>query len=277
MKKFFKLFSNWHKSSSIPKEKDVKITGNSYEFIQNNPVPSQKVSFNSPSEPKKPHGNGMAIPFDDQNPYSRDKENMNNSDYMVAFSGLAKSYCVGIVDMVNSTKISAGMNEFNWCMYYETFLNSMAKIITSFGGKIIKNQGDSLLYYFPETSKSTKSSFLGCIDCSLAMIEARADMCKELAKKRLPMIDYRISLDYGRVVIMTTSKSSCDLIGPPVNMCSKINRAAPKNGVVIGRDLHSMVSGLGFTFKEIKGFSLGFKQSYPIFSMETSNVIYKKS
>ncbi len=30
---------------------------------------------------------------------------------MVAFSGLSKSYCIGIVDMVESTKISAEMNE----------------------------------------------------------------------------------------------------------------------------------------------------------------------
>jgi len=48
---------------------------------------------------------------------------MKNADYMVAFSGLARSYCVGIVDMVNSTKISAEMNEISWSKYYELFLN----------------------------------------------------------------------------------------------------------------------------------------------------------
>jgi len=61
------------------------------------------------------------------------QKEMSTSDYMVAFSGLAKSYCVGLVDMANSTKISANMNEREWCRYYEIFLNSMATIFQSLG------------------------------------------------------------------------------------------------------------------------------------------------
>ena len=60
-------------------------------------------------------------------------QKMDTADYMVAFSGLSKNYCIGIVDMVESTKISAEMNEIEWCKYYEIFLNSMAKILPRFG------------------------------------------------------------------------------------------------------------------------------------------------
>ena len=90
-------------------------------------------------------------------------QKMSNPDYLVAFSGLAKNYCIGIVDMVSSTKISAEMNEFEWCRYYEIFLNSMAKILPRFGGRVIKNQGDCLLYYFPESSRATQFSLTSCI------------------------------------------------------------------------------------------------------------------
>lgn len=96
---------------------------------------------------------------------------MITADYMVAFSGLANSYCVGIVDMVDSTKISSKMNEMEWCKYYEIFLNSMGRIIPRFGGVVIKNQGDSLLYYFPESSKSTNHVLMRCLECSLKMID----------------------------------------------------------------------------------------------------------
>ena len=59
-----------------------------------------------------------------------------------------------------------------------------------------------------------------------------------------------------------------DMIGPPVNMCSKINRAAPINNAVIGGDLHSMVKKFSdYKFKEVKGFSLGFKHAYPIYNL----------
>ena len=58
----------------------------------------------------------------------------------------------------------------------------------------------------------------------------------------LPSVSYRISADYGKVTIMKTNySSSIDVLGTPVNMCTKINHSAEKNGVVIGSDLYRMV------------------------------------
>lgn len=199
-----------------------------------------------------------------------EKQTMRISDYMVAFSGLAKNYCIGMVDMVNSTKISAEMNEMDWCKYYEIFLNSISKILPRFGGFVIKNQGDSLLYYFPESSKNTKFGFMSCLECSISILENHDLICNYLKSNGLPPVDYRVSADFGRVVIMkSNNSSSVDLIGPPVNMCSKINHAATTNGAVIGGDLFSMVKGFNdYKFKEQKGFSLGFKHPYPVYSLE---------
>lgn len=194
---------------------------------------------------------------------------MSSTDYLVAFSGLSKSYCIGLVDMVNSTKTSARMNEIDWGRYYEIFLNSMAKILPNYGGKVIKNQGDSLLYYFPDTDQSNKTAFANCIESSQIMIEEHDHICKELSGQNLPILDYRISLDYGKVVIMNTNNSfSVDLIGPPVNMCSKINHLASKNGVVIGGDLFENVRGIDkFRYKQTKGFSIGLRFSYPVYKV----------
>jgi len=199
------------------------------------------------------------------------QKEMSTSDYMVAFSGLAKSYCVGLVDMANSTKISACMNEREWCRYYEIFLNSMATILPKFGGAVIKNQGDSLLYYFPESSNSQrKYGFLSCLECSLAIIESHDSICKRLEKENLPCLNYRVSADYGKVVIMNSNNSSTpDLIGPPVNMCTKINHRAENNGFVIGGDLYQVVKDLqDYRFRPETGFSIGLKYSYPIYSVK---------
>ena len=197
-------------------------------------------------------------------------QKMVASDYMVAFSGLSKSYCVGMVDMVNSTKISAGMNELEWCKYYEIFLNSMAQILPRFGGRVIKNQGDSLLYYFPESSKGTKSGFIGAIESSLSMIEEHGTICENLKKQGLPCLNYRVSLDYGKVVIMNSNNSlSPDLIGPPVNMCAKINHQAATNGVVVGGDLYQNIKDFrDYRYSQKKGFSVGLKYSYPVYAVE---------
>ena len=196
---------------------------------------------------------------------------MSSADYLVAFSGQTESYCVGIVDMVDSTKMAATLGNARITGYYQIFLNTMSKILSRFGGVVIKNVGDCLVYYFPESSKANrKFGFLSCLECSLAMIEHHDSICKILNQSNLPCVNYRVSADYGSVVIMRTKGSeSPDMIGPPVNMCSKINHAAETNAVVIGGDLYSIVKGFDdYRFKEVKGFDLGFKHSYPVYSIK---------
>jgi len=85
----------------------------------------------------------------------------------------------------------------------------------------------------------------------------------------LPSIDFRISADYGPVVLMNqTNSDSLDLIGAPVNMCSKINRSAGRNEFVLGGDLYHMVKEFSdYRFKQVKDYSLGFKLSYPVYSV----------
>lgn len=200
-----------------------------------------------------------------------DEYGMSTPDYLVAFSGKSKNYCVGMVDMVDSTKISARLGVNKASRYYQVFLNSMSRILSRFGGFVIKNIGDSLIYYFPESSNpATKYGFMSCIECSIAMIEAQGIICEQLKKEKLPCLDYRVSADYGSVIIMSSSTSdSVDLLGPPVNMCAKINRSAEKNGIAIGGDLYEMVKEFpDKKFKELKGYSVGFKYAYPVYSVK---------
>ena len=199
------------------------------------------------------------------------EQEMRSSDYLVAFSGLTKSYCIGIVDMCNSTSISANMNEKDWAKYYSTFLNSMAKIIPKYGGVTLKNGGDSLLFYFPESSKPRrKFGFISCIECSLNMLEAHDAINESLAQEGLPSLDYRVSSDFGKVVLMKAENLKySDLIGPPVNMCAKINCNAQTNGYVVGGDFHEHVKSLDdYDFHQERGFSIGLKYSYPVYSVD---------
>ena len=43
--------------------------------------------------------------------------------------------------------------------YYSKFINSTSEIVKSYSGKVIKNIGDCILFYFPKTTdfKDTKS------------------------------------------------------------------------------------------------------------------------
>ncbi len=195
----------------------------------------------------------------------------NVSDYLVAFSNQNHSFCVACVDMVNSTKISASLSPHKLSKYYEVFLNSMSKIIGMYGGRVIKNVGDCLLFYFPASKDSENiDGLISCLDCGLAMAEAQKIICQDLKEENLPCLDYRISADYGSVLIMSTTDSEhIDMIGPPVNMCTKINRCAHRNEFVIGSDLHLITKKIQkFQFNQAMGCDIGFAQSYPTYIVE---------
>jgi class 3 adenylate cyclase len=70
----------------------------------------------------------------------------------ISFTGSSKNCCVSFIDIVDSTRITT--TEINDAekirKYYSIFINTMAAIIRDFKATIIKNTGDSLLYYFPK-------------------------------------------------------------------------------------------------------------------------------
>lgn len=202
------------------------------------------------------------------NKTSSESANMAVADYLIGFN-LSKSYCVGCVDIVNSTNITRELGTTKGVKYNQIFLNLMSRVLNRFGGFVIKNIGDCLLYYFPESSKSQRNyGFMSCIECGLSMIENHKALCERMHQEGLPKVDYRISADYGTVVITQTKNSKIDMIGPPVTMCTDINHEAPINEMVIGSDLYERVKGFrDYKFKKTSDFSLGFKFSYPIYTI----------
>lgn len=193
---------------------------------------------------------------------------VSNSDYSVSFSENSTSYCVGLVDMVNSTKISTILSVGQLSEYYQLFLNSMAKTLSRYGGKVIKNIGDSLLFYFPESSKNRTFGYMSCIEGALGMIEMHDHICMRAKEENLPCINYRVSCDYGPIMIMKPNNNSIDMIGPPVNICAKINHAATNNGLIIGGDLYQMAKKIpDYKFIFSEDFDSDLKRTYPLYKV----------
>ena len=88
--------------------------------------------------------------------------------------------------------------------------------------------------------------------------------------ERLPSVNYRISADYGTVMLAKSVNSpSDDIFGPTVNLCSKINRKAHPNGMVIGNDLFQVVKSLQLCdFESTSGYSSGLLNEYPVYSIK---------
>ncbi len=192
----------------------------------------------------------------------------------ISFSSF-QSYCVGVVDIVDSTRIILSMNNPQKVRkYILTFINSISTLARKFDAKIIKTVGDSVIFYFPQTSDSNNvTAFKNAFECLTDMSEASPLINATLQKEGLPPVFYRISADYGRMEIaQSISSKEDDLFGSTMILCVKINRMARKNGIVIGGDLYRIAKSLNlekhdWEFSEIGDYHTGLKFPYPVYEV----------
>lgn len=189
--------------------------------------------------------------------------------YLLEFLESTRNYCVCLVDMVDSTSISMQMSNEKIGKYYGVFLNMMANIISNHDGNVVKNVGDSLLYYFPKTHLDSTESFRDVLKCAMTMIQKRTEINEILHLEGLPDLSYRISCEYGCVVVAKLSTSSInDIFGNTINVCSRINSLASPNGVVIGHGLYQKtISFDEYIYTKIKDIPSILGKDYQVYSV----------
>ena len=222
------------------------------DYIADSKFPSKKVGNNQ---------------FD-----SRNGDNNTELHDDIIFQGISSDFCVCMLDIVNSTAITSSLaHEDKVREFYSLFVNSVSPAIAHFGGRVLKTGGDSMIYYFPNTSEVERiEGFRNVLECGISLLDLRSTINSLYKKEGIQPIGYRISADYGRLELAESKFSrDQDFFGPTMNLCAKINNKAPPNSMVIGGDLHQVVKKLHslekqFQFQEISEFSIGLKQRYPI-------------
>jgi CheY-like chemotaxis protein len=164
----------------------------------------------------------------------------------VRFSGDSIKSCVGFIDMVDSTKNTITMDNLEYIRkYYSTFINTISDLVKNSNGKVIKNIGDCLLFYFPKISNNNKNedTFREVIDCGYNILNERYKINKELCNQNLPPFSYRISMDYGVLdLALVGDYSQIDLFGSTINLCSKINSSLSiPNEIIIGDNIYRVL------------------------------------
>jgi class 3 adenylate cyclase len=217
-------------------------------------------------------------------PSKSDKRISNISNKVVSFSNKTESCCVCYVDIVGSTRTAYSIKEKEKLeQYYEIYLNSLGHIIENHGGKIIKHGGDSLLYYFSQSlndednnDKSEQENILEkTLECAAVMIEAHPSLNEKMLEKNLPVLNYRISADYGPLQVGKSPGSDIvDFFGSAINLCCKINSKATKNGIIIGNNLFQLVKSFDkFNFDSKGEFPVDDNSDYKIYSVTSKEKI----
>ena len=193
------------------------------------------------------NSSSAGITRSDKDPNSLTKEGNREQ---INFINFTQQYCVGFIDIIKSTQETAKIKDPKKLRkYYSLFLNSMSTILNQYNGKIIKNSGDNLFFYFPKTSNLLDQGALKDVfDCSTSMIKSNKPLNQELALEDLPPINYRISMNYGLVeVALGSNNKEVDLFGSVVNECAKINCLSKSNGLIIGKNLYSLLINSTFS------------------------------
>ncbi len=179
----------------------------------------------------------------------------NFSSKGIRFSGDSIKSCVGFIDLVDSTKSTITMEGLDYIRrYYSTFINSVSDLVKSSNGKVVKNIGDCLLFYFPKTSNDkNENAFREVIEYALTVLNRRFSINDELSKQHLPPFNFRISIDYGVVdLALVGDYSQIDLFGSTLNLCSKINSSSLSipNEIIIGDNFYKILKSFSSIDKD---------------------------
>jgi len=190
-------------------------------------------------------------------------------DILLKFSEHMQNDCVGVIDMKDSTKISAELSDEDVTKLYDIFLNFMARIVRKYNGEVIKTIGDALLFRFPNVDPSKPAVMKNILECCLAMIESHGKLKEQLQAENMPELNYKVSVTYGSVrVAQSTTSNVSDVFGPTVNRCFKINSLCPTNSIVIGDNMYEILKNFEeYEFAELSDNEMKQKYGYTIFEV----------
>jgi class 3 adenylate cyclase len=204
----------------------------------------------------------------------------NFSSKGIRFSGDAIKSCVGFIDLVDSTKNTITMDNLEAIRkYYSTFINSVSDIVKKYNGKVIKNIGDCLLFYFPKTTDVNNIDvFLEAIECGFKILDERYSINQELSQHPLPPFNYRISIDYGVLDLALVGEySQIDLFGTTINLCSKINTSSIPNEIIIGDNFYRFLKSFSsivnnYDFINHINYQITKDNAYPLYMIKRKNI-----
>ncbi len=192
-----------------------------------------------------------------------------NKQRDVVFSKHHNRMAVAVLDIVHSTESTFSLSGEAIDNFYSLFLTHVSRIIYENGGRVLKNTGDGVLWYFPEVTTENNESFSVVTKCGHALLQKRDEINKELAEQGLPTVSYRISMSFGLVSAMCDESGEViDLFGATVNTCAKMNKYAPENGFVVGEALNEKLNEIGIDTEKISDFQVGENLLFSVFEVK---------
>lgn len=146
------------------------------------------------------------------------------------------------VDLVDSTEITLSLPEEKVAIIIRSFAQEMATVIRQHDGYVLKFVGDAVIGYFVAEALPLLAvdNAVNCAKSMLSVIEK--GMNPILNQYDYPELKIKIGLDYGKNIIVRygsdKENSHVDILGPSMNIASKIQHTAYPNQILIGEDVY---------------------------------------
>lgn len=145
------------------------------------------------------------------------------------------------VDLVGSTTMTLELPEEKLAIIISSFSQEMASVIRLYKGYVLKFVGDAVIGYFVASDNPLLASD-NAVTCAKSMLTViQKGINPILNQYDYPDLMVKIGLDFGHSIVVrygsNPEASHVDLMGPCMNIASKIQSQAKTNQILIGDDV----------------------------------------
>jgi adenylate cyclase len=159
-------------------------------------------------------------------------------------------------DLVGSTTMALELPEDKLAIIISSFSEEMASVIQFHRGYVLKFVGDAVIGYF-NASDNPLLAADNAVSCAKSMLTViQKGINPILNQYDYPDLMVKIGVDFGQSVVVrygsNPDTSPVDLMGPAMNIASKIQSFAKPNQILIGDDVYRKIHPTSQSlFKEI--------------------------
>lgn len=170
---------------------------------------------------------------------------IDDSDEFLRKNVLTKlNMAVLYVDLVGSTTMTLEMPEEKIAIIISSFSQEMATVIRQHHGYVLKFVGDAVIGYFIGTNAASFAAD-NAVKCAKSMIPIITEGINPiLMQYDYPDLMVKIGIDFGENIVVRygadVKNSHVDLMGPAMNIASKIQSMAKPNQILIGNDVYDL-------------------------------------
>ena len=144
------------------------------------------------------------------------------------------------VDLVGSTTMTLEMPAEKIAIIISSFSQEMAAVIRQHQGYVLKFIGDAVIGFFVAGESGLMAN--NAVNCSKSMLSViQKGINPILNQYEYPDLMVKIGVDFGQNIVVRygsdAEHSHVDLMGPAMNIASKIQYLAKPNQILIGSDV----------------------------------------